>query len=109
MIDIVTEMIDLDVDHSIISKRNDNGKEIGMDSDQILDSSFISNKDSSFLNVSLSLSIYSKILIGSILVLIILVSILGNLLVCVAIASDRRLRRLGNLFLVSLGKNLKKF
>ncbi|KAF7495354.1 Dopamine receptor 1 [Sarcoptes scabiei] len=102
MIDIVTEMIDLDVDHSIISKRNDNGKEIGMDSDQILDSSFISNKDSSFLNVSLSLSIYSKILIGSILVLIILVSILGNLLVCVAIASDRRLRRLGNLFLVSL-------
>lgn len=48
--------------------------------------------------------IYLKIVIGSLLVLVILVSIFGNLLVCVAIASDRRLRRLGNLFIVSLGE-----
>ena len=49
-------------------------------------------------------SIYLKIIIGSFLVLVILVSIFGNILVCVAISSDRRLRRLGNLFIVSLGK-----
>lgn len=49
-------------------------------------------------------SIYLKIIIGIFLVLVIMVSIFGNILVCVAIASDRRLRRLGNLFLVSLGK-----
>lgn len=50
-----------------------------------------------------SLSIYLKIIIGSFLVLVILVSIFGNVLVCVAISSDRRLRKLGNLFIVSLG------
>jgi hypothetical protein len=48
-------------------------------------------------------STYLKIFIGLILVLIILVSILGNIMVCLAISSDRRLRRLGNLFLASLG------
>ncbi|OTF78727.1 dopamine receptor 1-like protein, partial [Euroglyphus maynei] len=42
------------------------------------------------------------IIIGIILVIVIFISIFGNILVCVAIASDRRLRRLGNLFLVSL-------
>ena len=50
-----------------------------------------------------SLSIYLKIIIGSFLVLVILVSIFGNLLICIAIYSDRRLRKLGNLFIVSLG------
>ncbi|KAH9426358.1 receptor [Dermatophagoides pteronyssinus] len=49
-----------------------------------------------------TLSIYLKIIIGIILVIVILISIFGNILICVAIASDRRLRRLGNLFLVSL-------
>lgn len=49
-----------------------------------------------------NLSIYLKIIIGSFLVLVILISIFGNLLVCVAISSDRRLRKLGNLFIVSL-------
>lgn len=49
------------------------------------------------------LSAYIKIAVGLVLVLIILISILGNIMVCLAISSDRRLRRLGNLFLASLG------
>ncbi|XP_053203018.1 dopamine receptor 1-like [Panonychus citri] len=40
--------------------------------------------------------------VNSALVVIILASILGNLLVCIAIYTDRRLRKLSNLFLVSL-------
>lgn len=40
--------------------------------------------------------------IGSLLIFIIFLSISGNLLVCIAIYTDRRLRKLGNLFLVSL-------
>lgn len=51
-----------------------------------------------------NLLIYLKIIIGIFLVFVILVSILGNLLVCVAVSSDRKLRKLGNLFIVSLGK-----
>ncbi|XP_054168582.1 dopamine receptor 1-like [Oppia nitens] len=47
-------------------------------------------------------SVYIKIVIGLVLGLTILVSILGNIMVCLAISSDRRLRRLGNLFLASL-------
>ncbi|CAG2106186.1 unnamed protein product, partial [Medioppia subpectinata] len=48
------------------------------------------------------LSTYIKIVVGLVLGLMILISILGNILVCLAISSDRRLRRLGNLFLASL-------
>lgn len=47
-------------------------------------------------------SIALKILVGAILCLIIFLSITGNILVCIAICTDRRLRKLGNLFLVSL-------
>lgn len=39
---------------------------------------------------------------GSFLVLIIFLSVAGNILVCIAIYSDRGLRRIGNLFLASL-------
>nr|ABG29734.1 dopamine receptor I [Ctenocephalides felis] len=42
------------------------------------------------------------LLIGSFLVLIIFLSVAGNILVCIAIYSDRGLRRIGNLFLASL-------
>ncbi|XP_023213411.1 dopamine receptor 1-like [Centruroides sculpturatus] len=49
-----------------------------------------------------SSSIAIKILVGIILCLIIFLSITGNILVCIAICTDRRLRKLGNLFLVSL-------
>lgn len=42
------------------------------------------------------------VVIGCILSIIIFLSITGNLLVCVAIYTDRSLRKLGNLFLVSL-------
>lgn len=40
--------------------------------------------------------------VGSVLIFIIFLSISGNILVCIAIYTDRRLRKLGNLFLVSL-------
>lgn len=43
-----------------------------------------------------------KYSIGAILVFIIFMSISGNILVCVAIYTDRKLRKLGNLFLASL-------
>ena len=43
-----------------------------------------------------------KYSIGSLLIFIIFMSISGNILVCVAIYTDRRLRKLGNLFLASL-------
>ncbi|KAH9372971.1 hypothetical protein HPB48_019794 [Haemaphysalis longicornis] len=43
-----------------------------------------------------------RYLIGTFLSLIILTAITGNILVCLAIYTDRRLRKLGNLFLVSL-------
>ncbi len=63
----------------------------------------ISDSQTSGANDSQPFNTYFKIFIGLILVLIILVSILGNIMVCLAISSDRRLRRLGNLFLASLG------
>ncbi|RWS31985.1 dopamine receptor 1-like protein [Leptotrombidium deliense] len=40
--------------------------------------------------------------IGALLITIIIISVVGNILVCIAIATDRRLRKVGNLFLVSL-------
>ncbi|KAM7292766.1 dopamine receptor 1 isoform X1 [Ixodes scapularis] len=43
-----------------------------------------------------------RYIIGTFLSLIILTAITGNILVCLAIYTDRRLRKLGNLFLVSL-------
>lgn len=42
------------------------------------------------------------LLIVTVLITLILVSIIGNCLVCVAIFTDRRLRKLGNAFIVSL-------
>lgn len=49
-----------------------------------------------------SWTVTTKCLIGIPLVIIIFMAITGNLLVCLAIYTDRRLRKLGNLFLVSL-------
>ncbi|XP_064480645.1 dopamine receptor 1-like [Ornithodoros turicata] len=43
-----------------------------------------------------------RYLLGTVMSLIILTAITGNVLVCLAIYTDRRLRKLGNLFLVSL-------
>ncbi|XP_037569728.1 dopamine receptor 1 [Dermacentor silvarum] len=43
-----------------------------------------------------------RYIIGTFLLIIILTAITGNILVCLAIYTDRRLRKLGNLFLVSL-------
>jgi len=42
------------------------------------------------------------LLLLALLSCLILVSVLGNALVCVAVATDQRLRKLSNLFLVSL-------
>lgn len=47
-------------------------------------------------------ALFIKYAVGSLLVFIIFMSISGNVLVCVAIYTDRRLRKLGNLFLASL-------
>ncbi len=41
-------------------------------------------------------------LLTLLLVVIVLVSVLGNLLVCLAVKTDKNLRKLSNLFLVSL-------
>lgn len=41
-------------------------------------------------------------LLTLVLVVIVLVSVLGNLLVCLAVKTDKNLRKLSNLFLVSL-------
>lgn len=49
-----------------------------------------------------SWDITTKCLVGIPLATIIFMAIVGNLLVCLAIYTDRRLRKLGNLFLVSL-------
>ena len=40
--------------------------------------------------------------VGFLLVVLILTSIIGNILVCIAVATDKKLRKLSNLFLVSL-------
>ena len=47
-------------------------------------------------------SLVFKYIIGSLLGFIIFFSIAGNILVCIAIYTDRRLRKLENIFLVSL-------
>ncbi|XP_067000389.1 dopamine receptor 1 [Anabrus simplex] len=49
-----------------------------------------------------TLTTLSVLLVGVFLSLIIFLSIAGNILVCVAIYTDRGLRRIGNLFLASL-------
>ncbi|XP_054711836.1 dopamine receptor 1-like [Uloborus diversus] len=49
-----------------------------------------------------SWDITTKCLVGIPLAIIIFMAITGNLLVCLAISTDRRLRKLGNLFLISL-------
>lgn len=57
-------------------------------------------------NIEFSLTIckspYSSLFTGSFLALLIFLSIAGNILVCVAIYTERSLRRIGNLFLASL-------
>lgn len=58
------------------------------------------SSDSSCSSTMIELLI--KYSIGSLLIFIIFMSISGNILVCVAIYTDRRLRKLGNLFLASL-------
>jgi hypothetical protein len=49
-------------------------------------------------------SYYSSevIALGAFLILLIVTSVVGNVLVCIAVATDHRLRKLSNLFLVSL-------
>ncbi|XP_011174320.1 dopamine receptor 1 isoform X1 [Solenopsis invicta] len=47
-------------------------------------------------------SLLSVLLVGLLLVILIFFSVAGNVLVCVAIYTDRGLRRIGNLFLASL-------
>ncbi|XP_018917716.2 dopamine receptor 1 isoform X1 [Bemisia tabaci] len=49
-----------------------------------------------------TLTTLSIVLVGTFLLLLIFLSIAGNILVCVAIYTDRGLRRIGNLFLASL-------
>jgi hypothetical protein len=48
------------------------------------------------------LDIVEKVILGSLMTLLIAVAILGNLLVCIAILTDSSLRKLSNLFFVSL-------
>jgi formate/nitrite transporter FocA (FNT family) len=50
----------------------------------------------------LNAKIKTSILSGSFLALLIFLSIAGNILVCIAIYTERSLRRIGNLFLASL-------
>ncbi|XP_008207132.1 dopamine receptor 1 isoform X2 [Nasonia vitripennis] len=49
-----------------------------------------------------ALSLLSQLLVGLLLLLLIFLSVAGNVLVIVAICTDRALRRIGNLFLASL-------
>lgn len=44
----------------------------------------------------------NRIVIGTFLCLIIFLSLVGNVLVCIAVFTDRRLKRLNNMFIVSL-------
>uniref|UniRef100_A0A061QFZ7 Putative dopamine D1 receptor n=1 Tax=Cupiennius salei TaxID=6928 RepID=A0A061QFZ7_CUPSA len=59
-------------------------------------------RNESLGDVSISWDLTTKCLVGIPLAIIIFMAIMGNLLVCLAIYTDRRLRKLGNLFLVSL-------
>ena len=47
-------------------------------------------------------NITHKVLIGTFLVLLITLAVSGNVLVCIAVFTDRRLKRLNNFFIVSL-------
>ncbi|KAF7998503.1 hypothetical protein HCN44_010911 [Aphidius gifuensis] len=49
-----------------------------------------------------ALSLLSELFVGFLLFVLIFFSVAGNILVCVAIYTDRGLRRIGNLFLASL-------
>ena len=46
--------------------------------------------------------ILEKVILGSLMTVLITVAILGNLLVCIAVLTDSSLRKLSNLFFVSL-------
>lgn len=59
-------------------------------------SSEIPNED------EVSANIANKVVIGTFLCLIIFLSLAGNILVCIAVFTDRRLKRLNNMFIVSL-------
>ncbi|XP_037083511.1 dopamine receptor 1-like [Pollicipes pollicipes] len=52
-------------------------------------------------NVS-SMSLGAQIFIGTFLSIIIIMAVSGNILVCVAVLTDRNLRKVGNLYIVSL-------
>ncbi|XP_045189650.2 dopamine receptor 1-like [Mercenaria mercenaria] len=47
-------------------------------------------------------NVTNKVVIGTFLCLIIFLSLAGNILVCIAVFTDRRLKRLNNMFIVSL-------
>nr|CAD7587968.1 unnamed protein product [Timema genevievae] len=72
-------------DDAVMSNNSSIGTEYGLDSEEL----------DTFTTLSL-------LLIGIFLSLVIFLSIAGNILVCVAIYTDRGLRRIGNLFLASL-------
>ncbi|KAG5879989.1 hypothetical protein JTB14_033248 [Gonioctena quinquepunctata] len=55
-----------------------------------------------FANEQDTVTMMSILVIGTFLFLLIFLSVAGNILVCVAIYTDRGLRRIGNLFLASL-------
>ena len=63
-------------------------------------SNFFNNMETSL--ESSDLDIVEKVILGSLMTLLIAVAILGNLLVCIAVLTDSSLRKLSNLFFVSL-------
>ncbi|GAB6031546.1 hypothetical protein CHUAL_009314 [Chamberlinius hualienensis] len=65
-------------------------------------SDWMGDLSSNSSTVDTGMSLTEIVLVGCLLSTIIFLSITGNLLVCVAIYTDRSLRKLGNLFLVSL-------
>lgn len=72
------------------------------DDDKLFSSCPFTPSDSSSSCTGTIVELLIKYSIGSLLIFIIFMSISGNILVCIAIYTDRRLRKLGNLFLASL-------
>ena len=53
-------------------------------------------------SISTDPDIVEKVILGSLMSILITIAILGNLLVCIAVLTDASLRKLSNLFFVSL-------
>lgn len=67
-----------------------------------LEDSNITNINGTGDTSSARYSLAESIIIGTVLSLFVILAIAGNILVCVAVFTDRRLKRLNNLFIVSL-------